>query len=42
MRVLAFLSLVVLAACGADGEPQTPGAKPGVGVSGTVEVGISR
>ncbi|WP_420327004.1 argininosuccinate lyase [Mameliella sp.] len=43
MRVLAFLGLVGLAACGADGEPETPeGKTPAVGVSitGKAEVGI--
>ncbi|MCR9273027.1 MULTISPECIES: argininosuccinate lyase [Mameliella] len=44
MRLLAVLGLVVLAACGADGEPETPdGKSPGVGVSitGKAEVGIT-
>ncbi|AHM03867.1 hypothetical protein roselon_01484 [Roseibacterium elongatum DSM 19469] len=35
------LCAVLLAACGADGEPETPDrATPGVSVSGTVEIGL--
>lgn len=46
MRVLTALGLaLVLAACGADGEPQPPAPKPvagtGLRVSGTARVGVS-
>lgn len=41
MRCLVLLGLLALAACGADGEPETPGIKPGLTVSGSVEVGIT-
>lgn len=43
MRILHVLSLILLAACGADGPPVAPSkavAKPGVSISGTVDVGI--
>ena len=47
MRVLALMvGLLALAACGADGEPETPDARssgPGVSVTvaGTAEIGVS-
>ncbi|WP_167645365.1 argininosuccinate lyase [Mameliella alba] len=46
MRLLAVLGLVVLAACGADGEPEPPDGKPagpglGVSITGKAEVGIT-
>jgi hypothetical protein len=46
MRLLAVLGLVALAACGADGEPETPERKPagpgiGVSITGKAEVGIT-
>lgn len=41
MRHLLFAVLLALAACGADGRPERPGAEPGITVSGTVEVGIT-
>ncbi|GGF66688.1 hypothetical protein SAMN05216376_10925 [Mameliella alba] len=46
MRLLAFLGLVALAACGADGEPEPPDGKPaspglGVSITGKAEVGIT-
>ena len=39
---LVLLSLLALAACGADGEPEPVGARPGGGVtvSGTASVGV--
>lgn len=41
MRI-ALLSLVFLAACGADGPPEPPAAKPasGITVSGDARMGI--
>ena len=41
MKRLALLALLALAACGADGPPERPGAEPGVAVSGTVEIGVT-
>ncbi len=41
MRALSIVALLALAACGADGEPETPKATPGVSITGTAEVGIS-
>jgi hypothetical protein len=38
MRVLATLSLLILAACGADGAPSA--AQPGISVSGDVAAGV--
>ena len=38
--VLSLISLAFLAACGADGEPQSP-AKTGVTVTGSAYVGTS-
>ncbi len=35
-----LLSLSTLAACGADGAPSAPAAKPGVTISGQVKVGV--
>jgi hypothetical protein len=43
MRVLPVLSLILMAACGADGPPVAPSkaaAGPGVSVSGTVGAGV--
>ena len=39
----AALLCIGLAGCGADGEPETPGASvtPGVSISGTAEFGIT-
>ena len=39
MRALALLSLLALAACGADGAPEPP-AKSGLVVSGEAQVGV--
>ena len=44
MRILAILSLLTLAACGADGAPTPPSkatAQPGLAVTGQVKVGLS-
>ncbi len=42
MRTLAILALFTLAACGADGAPERPGAaQTEVGITGTVEVGVT-
>ena len=46
MRALLILSLLTLAACGADGEPVPPDPKPSgpgisVGITGTAKMGIS-
>jgi predicted small lipoprotein YifL len=42
MKRLTLLALLALAACGADGPPERPGAaEPGISVSGTVEFGIT-
>lgn len=40
LRLLAILSLATLAACGADGAPETP-TKSGIAVTGEVELGVS-
>lgn len=41
MRYIAAIALLSLAACGADGEPKRPAApKPGISITGTVEMGI--
>ncbi|MGB3317329.1 MAG: argininosuccinate lyase [Albidovulum sp.] len=37
---LSLFFVTSLAACGADGEPTPPSAKPGVTVSGQVKVGV--
>jgi hypothetical protein len=39
--IMTFLTLAALAACGADGAPKPPGPKPGVSVSGQVQVGVA-
>ena len=39
VRFIAILAFLTLAACGADGEPETPPPPPGLQV--TVEYGIS-
>jgi hypothetical protein len=36
---LAFLGCLVLAACGADGDPQPP-SKSGVTVTGDAQIGV--
>ncbi|MDH3263629.1 MAG: hypothetical protein OEM24_06500 [Paracoccaceae bacterium] len=41
MKRLALLALLTLAACGADGPPERPGASAGITVSGTVEIGVT-
>jgi hypothetical protein len=43
MRALAPILLLALAACGADGEPETPAprASGGVVITGTAELGVS-
>lgn len=40
-RVLAVLTLLTLAACGADGDPFVPGAEPSVEVTGHVTMGVN-
>ncbi|MGR3493220.1 MAG: hypothetical protein ACU0DW_14270 [Shimia sp.] len=47
MRAVALLSLIALAACGADGEPIQPSANVGVsigpgGITPTIRVGASQ
>ncbi len=39
--IASFSLLALLAACGADGEPTAPPAKPNVAVSGEVAVGVT-
>lgn len=41
MKYIAFLALFALIACGADGAPERPSAKPGVAITGEAEIGIS-
>ena len=38
--LFALTALLALAACGADGEPTPPIAKPGVSLSGDVQIGV--
>lgn len=38
--ILPFLILSTLAACGVDGAPQRPEAKPGVTVTGEASLGM--
>lgn len=40
IRLAPLLAVLVLAACGADGPPETPKASPGVRVSGEVQTGV--
>ncbi|WP_203232263.1 hypothetical protein [Gemmobacter caeruleus] len=41
MRItLSLCLLALLAACGADGAPEAPGATPGVSVSGDARIGV--
>jgi len=39
MRALIILSLVALAACGADGAPEP--VEPGISVTGQVKIGVA-
>jgi hypothetical protein len=39
--ILTLFALAALAACGADGAPKPPVPKPGVSVSGQVQVGVA-
>lgn len=39
IRACAFLSVVLLAACGADGAPERPGG-PSIDISATATIGI--
>ncbi|MFV2053883.1 argininosuccinate lyase [Aliiroseovarius sp. YM-037] len=41
IRLTKIAALLAVAACGADGPPERPTQKPGLEVSGTVEVGIT-
>lgn len=44
MRTIAILSVLILTACGVDGEPERPERAthtPGLSISGTVEIGVS-
>jgi len=42
MKVLmALVAVVLVAACGVDGEPETPSAKSGVTISGEARVGVT-
>ena len=38
--LVVFAALIALASCGADGAPTPPAAKPGVSVSGDVQIGV--
>jgi hypothetical protein len=40
MKTIAFLALLLLAACGADGEPE-PVGDTGVAVSGEARIGVT-
>jgi predicted small lipoprotein YifL len=39
--LLALAALLALASCGVDGAPTPPAAKPSVGVSGDVQIGVT-
>jgi hypothetical protein len=39
--LLQILALGLLAACGADGAPTAPAAKPGLTISGQAKVGVA-
>ena len=41
MKYLCFIALLTLAACGADGAPERPAAKPGVAVTGEAAIGVT-
>lgn len=42
IKTIATLAvLAVLTACGADGEPKKPAPKPGVSITGQVQVGVA-
>ena len=38
--ILAIAATLSLAGCGADGAPTAPAAKPGIAVSGDVQIGV--
>ena len=40
IAALSTVTLLALAGCGADGEPQTPPIPSGVTISGSVEFGV--
>lgn len=40
--LISLVTLLALAACGADGPPERPSAPAGITISGTVEAGIAR
>ncbi|MEY4984881.1 MAG: hypothetical protein RIR62_3147 [Pseudomonadota bacterium] len=39
-RAALFLSLALLAACGADGPPTAPQPEPGITVTGEARIGV--
>ena len=41
MKYLSIIALLGLAACGADGAPERPTAKPGVSLSGEASIGVT-
>ena len=41
MKYLPIFVMLALAACGADGAPERPAAKPGVAVSGEASIGVT-
>jgi hypothetical protein len=40
MTRLFLLTTLFLAACGADGAPEAPAAKPGLTISGDAQIGV--
>ena len=40
-RLIAALALAALCACGVDGPPERPPAKPGLTISGDARIGVS-
>lgn len=42
MKPFALIAvLALLAACGADGAPERPGAEPAITISGTAEIAVT-
>ncbi len=40
MKAVALLTILLLAACGADGAPEAPASKSGISLTGEAQVGV--